>query len=116
MAFNQDLKALVPGDGLLGSYLMYALTYAGQRMLRNVADAAHGTKRLSQDDLDNFKIPVPSVGEQQAIVRILQAVDQQIEINRKTHEVLEALSRALLQKLLTGEVRPVVTAAADGAA
>ena len=116
MAFNQDLKALVPRDGLLGSYLMYALTYAGQRMLRNVADAAHGTKRLSQDDLDNFKIPLPSVDEQQAIVTILEAVDRQIDVNRKTHEVLEGLSRALLQKLLTGEVRPVADAAPEGAA
>jgi type I restriction enzyme S subunit len=43
MAFNQDLKALVPRDGLSGAFLMYALTFAGQRMLRNVADAAHGT-------------------------------------------------------------------------
>lgn len=115
MAFNQDLKALVPSDGLLGTYLMYALTYAGQRMLRNVADAAHGTKRLSQDDLDNFKIPIPPIEEQKAIITLLDAVDRQLEVNRKTHEVLEDLSRALIQKLVTGEVRLVDDTAPESA-
>lgn len=105
MAFNQDLKALIPGEGLLGDFLMYALTFAGQRMLRNVADAAHGTKRLSQDDLDTFKLPIPPIDEQKAIVAVLEAVDRQIDVARRTHEILEDLSRALLQKLLTADVR-----------
>ena len=42
MAFNQDLKALVPGERITSAFLMHALTHAGERMLRNVADGAEG--------------------------------------------------------------------------
>lgn len=105
MAFNQDLKALVPRGDIAGDYLMHALTYSGQRMLRNVAAAAHGTKRLSQDDLNNFRIPRPSPDEQHEIVAILDAIDRKIDLHRKKRAVLDELFKALLHKLMTGAIR-----------
>jgi type I restriction enzyme S subunit len=104
MAFNQDLKALIPNGVVNGPFLMHALTYAGQRMLQNVSAAAHGTKRLSQSDLDQFMIPVPSEDEQNGISAILDAIDQKIDLHKRKKAVLEELFRTLLHKLMTGEV------------
>jgi type I restriction enzyme S subunit len=105
MAFNQDLKALTPDPPLTGDFLMHVLTFAGQRMLRNVADAAHGTKRLSQEDLNTFLLPIPSSGEQSDIVTILDAIDRKIDLHRKKRALLEELFKSLLHKLMTGEIR-----------
>lgn len=105
MAFNQDLKALIPKDVRRGAFLMHALTFSGQRMLRNVADAAHGTKRLTQDDLDRFEIPWPPQAEQDEIAAILDAIDRKIELHRQKRTVLEELFKSLLHKLMTGQIR-----------
>ncbi len=105
MAFNQDLKALTPKDGLSGAFLMYALTYAGARMLHNVADAAHGTKRLSQDDLDNFRLPIPPPDEQRAIVEFLDCVLQAIDVERRTLLCSEEVKRSSLKGLFTQGLR-----------
>jgi type I restriction enzyme, S subunit len=105
MAFNQDLKALIPTGDVDGPFLMHALSYAGQRMLQNVSDAAHGTKRLSQSDLDQFIIPVPLREEQNEISAILDALDQTIDLHLRRKRVLETLFQALLIKLMTGDVR-----------
>jgi len=104
MAFNQDLKSLTPRDAMSGSFLMHVLTYASERMLRNVTNAAHGTKRLTHDDLDRFLIPVPSAREQQEIVTILDAVDRKIDLHKRKKVVLEQLFKALLNGLMTGEI------------
>jgi type I restriction enzyme S subunit len=105
MAFNQDLKALIPNGQVDGPFLMHALTYAGQRMLQNVSAAAHGTKRLGQNDLDQFMIPIPSPDEQSEISAILDAIDQKIDLHKQKKAVLEDLFRTLLHKLMAGEVR-----------
>ena len=51
-------------------------------------------------------IPVfsPSVDEQSEIVTILEAIDRKIDLHRRKRTVLEELFKALLHKLMTGEI------------
>ena len=44
-----------------------------------------------------MRIRVPHVGEQRAIARMLGAVDDRIELNRRMNETLEAMARALFK-------------------
>ncbi|MHB8145813.1 MAG: restriction endonuclease subunit S [Vulcanimicrobiaceae bacterium] len=104
MAFNQDLKALTTRDRITGAFLMHTLTYASERMLKNVTNAAHGTKRLTQSDLDQFYIPVPEPIEQSQIVTILDMIDRTIDLHRRKKTVLEELFKTLLNRLMTGEI------------
>jgi type I restriction enzyme, S subunit len=105
MAFNQDLKALIPkGDGS-GSFLMYALTFAGERMLRNVADAAHGTKRLSQDDLDTFRLAIPDPDEQRLIARVLDIAVEAANVEKRAGREAQELKRAAMRELFTRGLR-----------
>jgi type I restriction enzyme S subunit len=48
-------------------------------------------------DIPEFRIPLPSLSEQKAIAHILGSLDEKIEINRKTNEILEAMAKALFQ-------------------
>ena len=53
------------------------------------------------------QIPVflPSIDDQTEIVAILDAIDRKIDLHRRKHAVLEELFKALLHKLMTGEIR-----------
>ena len=50
-------------------------------------------------------VPVPGTEEQHEIVKILNAIDRKIDLHRKKRAVLDDLFKALLHKLMTGEVR-----------
>ena len=43
--------------------------------------------------------------EQREIVAILDAIDRKIDVHRRKREVLDELFKALLHKLMTGEIR-----------
>ena len=56
--------------------------------------------------LRNFPIPLPSVlDEQRDVVTILDAIDCKIGLHRRKSAVLDDLFKALLHKLMTGEIR-----------
>jgi len=105
MAFNQDLKALVPSDVITGAFLMYALTWASSRMLENVSNAAHGTKRLSQDDILGFELPYPPKHEQAAITAALDAAQRATDVDNRALGLAEDLKRAALRDLFTRGLR-----------
>jgi type I restriction enzyme S subunit len=48
-------------------------------------------------DIPNFRLPFPPMAEQQAIACILGALDDKIELNRRTNRTLEGLARAIFQ-------------------
>ena len=50
-------------------------------------------------------MPVPNLEEQREIVTILDAIDRKIDLHRRKRAVLDDLFKALLHKLMTGEIR-----------
>jgi type I restriction enzyme S subunit len=47
----------------------------------------------------------PTLDEQSAIAAILDAIDRKIDLHRRKRAVLDDLFKALLHKLMTGEIR-----------
>ena len=60
---------------------------------------------LSRSRLAGLAIPHPDTDEQHEVVSILDAIDRKIDLHRRKRAVLEELFKALLHKLMTGEVR-----------
>jgi len=60
---------------------------------------------INGSQLYELKLPLPDLDEQREIVAILDAIDRKIELHRKKRTVLEELFKALLHKLMTGEIR-----------
>jgi type I restriction enzyme S subunit len=48
-------------------------------------------------DIPNFKLPLPTLAEQEAIAAVLGALDDKIELNRRMNATLEAIALALFQ-------------------
>ena len=55
--------------------------------------------------LRQIPVSLPSVDEQSEIVAILDAIDRKVDLHRRKRTVLEELFKALLHKLMKGEVR-----------
>lgn len=95
VALNQDVKALIPNERVLGEYLNYSLLAAKPTLRSTVDLAGHGTGKIPTSLLTSLKIRLPDLGEQHKIVRILGSLDDKIELNRRMNETLEEMARAL---------------------
>lgn len=64
------------------------------------------TPQLNKKNLEPLTIPVPpTLDEQREIVAVLDAIDRKIDLHRRKRAVLDELFKALLNKLMTGEIR-----------
>lgn len=105
MAFNQDIKALVPKGEFSGAFIRSAIYAGKERLLSQIVPSAHGTMTLNLNDVENFQIACPAdPDEATEIAEILGSLDAKIDLHRKKRRVLEELFKALLQKLMTGEI------------
>jgi type I restriction enzyme S subunit len=93
-AFNQDIKAVLARSGTDPEFVPYLLLGNKSRLLSVVDSAGHGTGRLNADTLLNLPVHVPPAVEQRRIAHILGTLDDQIQLNRRMNETLEALARA----------------------
>ena len=75
------------------------------QQIKNFAKIAVAQCSISQQDVSSFLIPLPPLPEQEAIVGILNTVDARLARETETLTRLQTLKTALMQVLLTGEVR-----------
>jgi type I restriction enzyme, S subunit len=100
LAFNQDVKALQPRDGLDATFLLYALEGRKAELLDLVHSAGHGTGVLATDQLLALPIAVPGLDEQRRIAGVLGALDDLIETNLTVASRADELWRVLVSRVL----------------
>lgn len=87
-------------------FLKYALI--SERFLDALNKASPQTtiKTITAPELKSLRVPTPpTLGEQREIVAILDAIDRKIDLHRRKRALLDELFKALLHKLMTGEIR-----------
>jgi len=85
---------IVRGNALANTrFLMYALTAT------EVSGYLTGSTmpKLTQGNMNRIPILTPPVDEQQAMVAMLGALDDKIELNRRMNETLEAIARTIFK-------------------
>ena len=105
VAFNQDLKALIPNREIDGHYLGFYLAANKFRLLTLVDRASHGAGRLQSDLLQSFEIELPGIEEQRKIADILLTWDAAVERADLRVAAESRLKRGLLERLLMGRKR-----------
>jgi len=108
MAFNQDVKALVPNVNVDASFLAYQLLANKREILNLVDTAGHGTGRLDTDLLKAYPMVLPPLAEQLGIVSVLSTWDHAIFITERLLANTRAEKNGLMAQLLSGKrrVRP----------
>jgi type I restriction enzyme S subunit len=100
MAFHQNIRALLPRPGVLADYLAYFLLANQAALSTLVQGTSRGTGQINSAALASFPLAVPPSSEQQALARILLALDDKMELNRRMNETLESLARAVFKSWL----------------
>ena len=93
VALNQDMKAVVPRDGVLPGYIAHILGSNGQAILRAARRTGGSVASIETGRLFGFRIPVPPREVQQEIVRLLDefteleaALEAELEARRQQYE------------------------------
>ena len=91
---------------LLPDFFAYeAQSDYGKAYFLKVAHKTTNLASINSMKLKAFPVLIPTLGEQREIVSILEAIDRKIDLHRRKRAVLEELFKALLHKLMTGEIR-----------
>ena len=102
-ATNQAVCAVFPSSTTLPGHLFYALIHRRADLL----DQRYGGAQpnISQTLLRDFKVPVPSLSEQRAIVKVLESIDRKIDVELNRMQACQSLFKSLLHHLMTGKIR-----------
>ncbi len=101
-AFDPNVIGVVAGAELDERYLFQWFQMFD---LRTITDPGP-TPQLNKKNLLPLNVPIPpSRREQREIVAILNVIDRKIDLHRRKRTVLEGLFKALLHKLMTGEIQ-----------
>ena len=111
-----------PANALFASYLIrakvrsdyvvphFAAFFFGSELGTSIVagraiSASDGKFNLNTAAIDSLLLPLPAtLSEQREIVAVLDAIDRNIDLHRRKRAVLEELFKALLHKLMTGEI------------
>lgn len=103
-ACNQACAAISSKDDAIKTrFLYYFLTH----QYDEIRQLAHGGQQqnLNSDIVRSLPIAYPTnLDEQDEIIEILSVIDKKLELHTKMHAVFEGLFKALLQKLMVGEI------------
>lgn len=99
---SQDFTNLVDVKGNL-----YFITLQIQREIQRILAMSQGTsiKGIASKEIKAVTINLPSRGEQDAIAKVVECSDKEIDLCEKEIEVWQQKKKAMMQLLLTGLVR-----------
>jgi len=84
-------------------YLYFYLKFEEIKIMR--LRVGSGLPNIQKKDIENFKLTLPSLKEQQKIAEVLSTIDKEIELLKDELNELKNQKKGLMQKLLSGEVR-----------
>ncbi len=105
MAFNQDMRALLPTGAIDPDFLLYAITAHKEALRSSIGTSAHGTRRLGSASLEALLVPKPTRDEQKRIASILARLDRREEIASEAATAHRGLFAEALGILMTGQLR-----------
>jgi type I restriction enzyme S subunit len=106
MAFNQDVKAIVPKAGVDPSCLLYAVQASKQRLASEIGTSAHGTRRLGSSSLESLLVPWPlDAKEAEEVGQAVRCLDEAVDAAGRRLSTLREFFAAALWDLMTGRVR-----------
>jgi type I restriction enzyme S subunit len=102
MAFNQDMKALVPTGKIDSDFLLYALCSRKEALSHEISTSAHGTRRMGSASVDQLLVPVPrDPKEQVAIAHVMHLLDRRERIAQEKLDRLRGLFSSTLDAVMT---------------
>ncbi len=96
---STEFIVMSPRDNVTDSKFVYYLARSPEfrRYAIGQMTGTSGRQRVPSDTVRDFKFALPPIEEQRAIARVLSALDDKIEMNRRMSKTLEEMARALFK-------------------
>ena len=109
-AVNQDIKAVCPGVGLDGQWLMQYLLRQNKSLLLEFGKTGTTVESVDFEKMKAMAIPLPSPREQEAIGALFARLDSLITLHQRKYEKLCVVKKSLLDKMFpkSGELYPEI--------
>ncbi|MGP5314934.1 restriction endonuclease subunit S [Psychrobacter faecalis] len=107
MCTNQGFKNIVPNSKTNIVFVYYLLRYNKHRMISKASGSTF--LELSKTSFESMRFRMPPLKEQQKIASVLTNADKEIELLEQQLADLQQEKKALMQVLLTGKKRVVVS-------
>lgn len=108
VTINQDMKALIPNENITSEYFYLVLTGFKRFLLELTDNSAHGTKCLRTDLLEKLWIPLPSIKQQEEIIRnvneLVAKLDSLVLRQEEAKKLLQERRTALISAAVTGKI------------
>jgi type I restriction enzyme S subunit len=105
VAFNQDVKSIVPTEVTTSKYLLYWFIASEHLLLSMVVGTGIGAGKLETSELKMMSIPLPTLPEQQKIAHFLTAIDEKINQLTRQKALLEQYKKGVMQQIFSRELR-----------
>jgi len=93
---NQQINTICPYDWVDSLYLYYSLC-TRKKELQSLAMGGSALPILNKSSFCQIKVEIPPFHKQKAIANILESLDKKIELNNKTNETLDDISKVLFK-------------------
>jgi len=95
---NQQINSIViSADSIADLGFVYYSLSARQTEIFNLGSGGSRTPILKKSSFEDLPFLLPPISEQRAIAHILGALDDKIELNRRTNQTLEEIARTLFK-------------------
>jgi len=92
---NQQINSIIPNEELIDiKYLYYVMSCRRDELFR-LGSGGSRTPILNKGDFEKLTIALPDLKQQKVIADKISFLDEKIELNRKTNEILEQMARAI---------------------
>lgn len=101
---NQHVSIIRLENGEPLFYQNFIISHSGQKLIYQ-QQTTGGKEGLNFKSIKNFKVPSPSVDEQQKIANFLKVIDKRIKLLKAKKDALEDYKTSIMQKLFAQEIR-----------
>jgi len=96
-ATNQQINSIFPNESKVSLDFLYYVLAGRKEEIHALGSGGSTMPIVNKSLFERIKVPIPTMGVQNAITAILGTLDDKIELNRRTNETLEAMARAIFK-------------------
>lgn len=99
LAFNQDVKALIPDSNRLDPWFLLYWLVGNERFLLDevVEETGIGAGKLDTKRMQALQMKLPPFASQKRIAQVARSIDDKIDLNRRINQTLEAMAQAIFK-------------------
>lgn len=97
VAFNQDVKCIIPHKNLDGEFLYYFLTSIHGHLLKSIGVTGIGAGKLETNVIENILVPCFPIKMQKELVKFISIYDKKIIKNQNESAIMQEILNALFE-------------------